>query len=108
MYHDRVILTDLIYLKCAKAENKELLTYLTLLKDIRYIALETNDSCLLNHPDNIILTDKYIVMDGGDKTECFVFDKKDGKYLRTIGMRDNEGLWDILGQPIRCTLEVMK
>lgn len=89
--HDRVILTDLIYLKCAKAENKEAPKLSTLLKDIRYIALETNDSCLLNHPDNIILTDKYIVMDGGDKTECFVFDKKDGKYLRTIGMRDNEG-----------------
>ena len=82
---------SLIYLNCAKAENKEAPELSILLKNIRYVALETNDSCLLNNPSNIILTDKYIVMDGGDKTECFLFDKKDGKYLRTIGMRNNEG-----------------
>ena len=89
--HDGITTTGLIYLNCAKAENKEAPELSILLKDIRYVALETNDSCLLNNPSNIILTDKYIVMDGGDRTECFVFDKKDGKYLRTIGMRNNEG-----------------
>ena len=89
--HDGITTTGLIYLNCAKAENKEAPELSILLKNIRYVALETNDSCLLNNPSNIILTDKYIVMDGGDKTECFVFDKKDGKYLRTIGMRNNEG-----------------
>ena len=72
--------SDLIHLNYQQMEiQKEAPKLSTLLKDIRYVALETKDTCLLNRPTNITLTDKYIVMDGGNKTECFVFDKKDGK-----------------------------
>ena len=61
--------SDLIHLNYQETEIQEEAPKLsTLLKDIRYVALETNDSCLLNRPTNITLTDKYIVMDGGDKT----------------------------------------
>ena len=84
--------SDLIYLNYQETEIQEEAPKLsTVLKDIRYVALETKDTCLLNRPTNITLTDKYIVMDGGHKTECYVFDKKDGKYLRTIGMRGDPG-----------------
>ena len=84
--------SELVYLNYQETEiQKEAPKLSTLLKDIRYVALETKDTCLLNRPTNITLTDKYIVMDGGNKTECFVFDKKDGKYLRTIGMREDPG-----------------
>lgn len=84
--------SDLIYLNYQETEIQEEAPKLsTVLKDIRYVALETKDTCLLNRPTNITLTDKYIVMDGGHKTECYVFDKKDGKYLRTIGMREDPG-----------------
>ena len=84
--------SKLIYLNYQETEIQEEAPKLSsLLKDIRYVALETKDTCLLNRPTNITLTDKYIVMDGGHETECFVFDKKDGKYLRTIGMRGDPG-----------------
>ena len=84
--------SELIHLNYQQTEIQEEAPKLsTLLKDIRYVALETNDSCLLNRPTNIALTDKYIVMDGGHETECFVFDKQNGKYVRTIGMRDDPG-----------------
>ncbi|MBQ8266439.1 MAG: 6-bladed beta-propeller [Bacteroides sp.] len=84
--------SDLIYLNYQETEIQEEAPKLsTVLKDIRYVALDTKDTCLLNRPTNITLTDKYIVMDGGHETECFVFDKKDGKYLRTIGMREDPG-----------------
>ncbi len=86
------ISSDLIHLNYQETEIQEEAPKLsTVLKDIRYVALETKDTCLLNRPTNITLTDKYIVMDGGHKTECYVFDKKDGKYLRTIGMREDPG-----------------
>ena len=82
--------SELVYLNYQETEiQNEVPKLSTLLKDIRYVALETKDTCLLNRPTNITLTDKYIVMDGGNKTECFVFDKKDGKYLRTIGLRED-------------------
>ena len=84
--------SDLIYLNYQETDIWEEAPKLSsILKDIRYVALETKDTCLLNRPTNITLTDKYIVMDGGNKTECFVFDKKDGTYLRTIGMREDPG-----------------
>lgn len=84
--------SELVYLNYQEAEIQEEAPKLsTVLKDIRYVALETKDTCLLNRPTNITLTDKYIVMDGGHKTECFVFDKQNGKYVRTIGMREDPG-----------------
>ena len=89
--HHRNISNDIIYLDCGNAENREAPKLSMLLKDIRYVALETKDTCLLNRPTNITLTDKYIVMDGGHETECFVFDKQNGKYVRTIGMRKDPG-----------------
>ena len=67
--------SELVYLNYQETEiQKDAPKLSTLLKDIRYVALETKDTCLLNRPTNITLTDKYIVMDGGNKTDCFVFD----------------------------------
>ena len=89
--NDRNVLPDVVYLDCQNAKSRKAGNLSDLLKDIRYVALETKDTCLLNGPTNIVLTDKYIVLDGGHESECFVFDKRDGKYLRTIGMRGDQG-----------------
>lgn len=80
----------IVYLECQKAESQEAGKLSELLKDIRYVALETKDTCLLRWAGNVALTDKYIVVDGYE-SGCLVFDKRNGKYLRTIGMWKDSG-----------------
>lgn len=88
---ERHISSDIVYLDYQKAENSGIGKLSELLKDIRYVALETLDTCLIDQVISVILTDRYIVLDGGYKNECYVFNKKDGKYLRTIGMWNDPG-----------------
>lgn len=52
-------------------------------KDVRYVALETTDSCLIGANPNILLLDKYIVV--SSRTDCFVFDKADGRFVSKVG-----------------------
>lgn len=51
--------------------------------DVRYVALETTDSCLIGANPVIQLLDKQIaVIQGGN---CFLFDKESGKFLTKVG-----------------------
>lgn len=52
-------------------------------KDVRYVALETTDSCLIGANPNILLLDKYIVV--ASRKDCFVFDKADGRFISKVG-----------------------
>ena len=61
----------------------------SLLTNIRYVALETTDHSLLKEAQDVVLTDKYIVY--SDAEQCYVFDKKTGKYLHKIGNRKRPG-----------------
>ena len=61
----------------------------SLLTNIRYVALETTDHSLLKEAQDVVLTDKYIVY--SDAEQCYVFDKKTGKYLHKIGNRKDQG-----------------
>lgn len=78
-------LVELAY-STAKEEQPPLLS--TLVSDIRYIPLETSDATLGNY-FTIALTDRYIIAD--TSTGCHVFNKKDGKYIRTVGIKDDQG-----------------
>lgn len=52
-------------------------------KDVRYVALETTDSCLIGANPNILLLDKYIVVTS--RKDCFVFDKANGRFISKVG-----------------------
>ena len=81
--------SDLVHLNLQQAEKQETPKLSTLLKDIRYVALETDDNSVLKKVSYIVLTDKYIVCEDG--VQCYVFDKADGSFLRTIGLRKDRG-----------------
>lgn len=51
--------------------------------DVRYVALETTDSCLIGRSPNITLLDKQIVVVSGK--DCLLFDKETGKFLTKVG-----------------------
>lgn len=67
-------------------------------KQIKYIPLETNDSCLIGASPSIkILHDKLLVTTGQD--QCFLFDKATGRFLTSVGHvgNDPEGYSDSKG-----------
>lgn len=82
---------DILHLNCSEAKNVNIPKLSDILSDISYIALETKDICLIDQVNDLILTDNYIVLDGGYENECYVFDKKSGKHLHTIGMWNDPG-----------------
>lgn len=51
--------------------------------DVRYVSLETNDSCLIGGNPSITLLDKHILV--SSRKDCFVFDKETGKFLSKVG-----------------------
>lgn len=58
-------------------------------KQIRYIPLETNDSCLIGMSPSVnILHDKLLVTTGQD--QCFLFDKATGRFLTSVGHVGND------------------
>lgn len=50
---------------------------------VRYIPLETTDSCLIGRNPNILLTDNHIVVFA--ERNCLAFNKADGKFIAKIG-----------------------
>ena len=53
--------------------------------DINYIQLQTgNDIMIGNHPE-IYVVDSFIIVNDGDN--CFLFNKDDGSFIRTIGAK---------------------
>ena len=51
--------------------------------DVRYVPLETTDSCLVGGSPNILLLDKEIVV--FSRQTCFIFDKESGKLFKQSG-----------------------
>lgn len=51
--------------------------------DVRYVPLETTDSCLVGGSPNILLLNKEIVV--FSRQTCFIFDKESGKFLSKVG-----------------------
>ncbi len=52
-------------------------------KKVRYIPLETNDSCLIGNAPVVQVLKKHILIT--TSKDCFLFDKADGKFLCSIG-----------------------
>jgi hypothetical protein len=57
-------------------------------KQIRYVALETSDSCLVGRNPSIYLFDDKILI--SSREECFLFDKQSGRFIRKIGHTGND------------------
>ena len=81
--------SELVYLNLQQAEKLEAPKLSSLLKDIRYVALEADENSVLKNVSNVVLTDKYIVCEDG--VQCYVFDKADGTFLRTVGLHKDRG-----------------
>lgn len=70
-------------------------------KKIRYVALETADSCLIGNNPYVFLLNEYIVVTSGKKY-CMLFNKETGRFVRSIGHVGNdpegyasaEGVWE--------------
>lgn len=57
-------------------------------KTIRYIALETTDSCLIgNDPQIKVWNDKLLIY---TSTQCMLFDKETGKFIGSIGHKGDD------------------
>jgi hypothetical protein len=57
-------------------------------KQIRYVALETSDSCLVGRNPSVYLFDDKILI--SSREECFLFDKQSGRFIRKIGHIGND------------------
>lgn len=57
--------------------------YIEDLADVRYVPLETNDSCLISFPHKIVMRDSLIIITDKQQDEIFFFNT-DGKYLSKI------------------------
>lgn len=69
-------------------ENPAELKLSELASDVRYVPLETTDSCLIGANPNILLLDKQIVV--YSNKECLLFNKADGKFLCKLGHGGND------------------
>ena len=58
-------------------------------KQVRYVALETSDNCLVGNAPQIEITDDRIIVMTAHR-QCLVFDKQTGKYLYSIGHVGND------------------
>lgn len=52
-------------------------------KEVRYLPLETNDSCLIGNDPKLLVLDKLILVQSN--STLYSFDKKTGRFLNTIG-----------------------
>lgn len=57
--------------------------YIEDLADVRYVPLETNDSCLISFPSKIVMRDSLIIITDSQQNEIYFFNT-DGKYLNKI------------------------
>lgn len=57
--------------------------------DVRYVALETSDNCLIGSSPNIRVLDRYILVTSAQK-QCFLFDKETGKFKCQVGHVGND------------------
>lgn len=52
-------------------------------KKIRYVALETTDSCLVDKGASVTILNDWLVVVSG--RNCQLFDKETGRFVRTVG-----------------------
>ncbi|MBY2898844.1 hypothetical protein AE938_08210 [Bacteroides fragilis] len=71
-----------------KIKNPTELKASDFLKEINYIALETTDSCLINNNPDIQVYKNNIIV--STNKQCLVFDKTNGKFIRSIGHVGND------------------
>lgn len=64
-------------------ENPAELKLSELSSDVRYVTLETTDSCLIGRNPHILLLDKHIVV--FSNKSCYLFDKMSGKFVCEVG-----------------------
>lgn len=58
-------------------------------KNVKYVRLETNDSCLIGRNASVqILKDKIVVTT--NQKQCYLFDKSSGQFLCTVGHIGND------------------
>lgn len=57
--------------------------YIEDIADVRYVPLETNDSCLISFPSKIVMRDSLIIISDTQQNEIYFFNS-DGKYLSKI------------------------
>ena len=67
----------------AAMENLSELKVSDLGSQVHYVPLETNDSCLIGNRPNLMVLDKYILVQSNRRMLCF--DKETGSFLGTIG-----------------------
>lgn len=74
----------LVYIDVAGAmENLSELKVSDLGSHVRYVPLETNDSCLITDAPKLMVLDKYVLVSSGEQVYCF--DKETGRFLNSIG-----------------------
>lgn len=57
--------------------------YIEDIADVRYVPLETNDSCLISYPNKIVMRDSLIIISDTQQNEIYFFNSE-GKYLSKI------------------------
>lgn len=55
---------------------------------VRFVTLETHDSCLVGADPTVTLTERYIIM--STQRDCLAFDKTDGHFIGKIGHVGND------------------
>ena len=89
-------------------ENQTELKTSDCFKKIRYVALETTDSCLVGQGAYATILNDWIVVTSG-RDRCQLFDKKTGRFIRSVGHvgEDPEGYSNVHGgwqNPYTCLL----
>lgn len=66
-------------------------------KKVRYVPLETTDSCLVGRNPVVLLLKDWILVKSDKR--CHLFEKETGRFVRTIGHvgNDPEGYSDVYG-----------
>ena len=79
-------------------ENQTELKTSDCFKKIRYVALETTDSCLVGQGAYATILNDWIVVTSG-RDRCQLFDKKTGRFIRSVGHvgEDPEGYSNVHG-----------
>lgn len=68
--------------------------------NLRYVALETTDSCLIGDNPDLKLLDKHIVV--FSRKDCFLFDKASGKFICKVGHGGDDPEAYSSAQPTYC------
>ena len=73
-------------------ENPGTLQVSDCFRSIRYVPLETTDSCLIGRDPSVSILNDYIVVTYG-REKCYLFDKQSGRFIRSVGHigQDGEG-----------------